>query len=196
MKSKLTVKHLKALQMLEGNQHSITDIAKSIGMNHDYLSELMAGGDKTGPIGVLFHAEYQKVKKKVEERITVKVNQTRDLLVTKLMKWAQDISQDELKSISHHRMMVDSINALTRAVPLVNIESNSWQTNLTGVDIVSEFKRLKAVAKASTVRERVFSSPAPGSGEVSLPGEAGDSDGEGLQDTEIPAKPKAKRFPL
>jgi len=194
--SKLTSKHLKALQLLDANQHSMTEIAKSVGMNTDYLGDLMSGSDKAGPIGVLFHAEYSKIKKKVEDRTTQKVNQTRDLLVTKLMKWAQDLTSSGEMSISHHRMMVDSINALSRAVPLVNIESNSWQTNLTGVDIVSEFKRLKAMAKASTVRERVSEPSAGGTGEIPLSGETSDSDGESLQDPKVQAKPKTKRFSL
>lgn len=192
MKSKLTEKHLKALQMLEANQHSVPDVAKSVGFSPTYLNNLMAADPSTGPIGVLFHSEYIKIKTKIDDRITAKVNQTRDLLVARLFEWAQGLTKESVDTVSRHRMLVDSVNALSRAVPLVNIESTEWHTNLTGVNLVSEFKRLKAMAKATAVRERVSEAPTRGAGEISLPAEASDVAGEGIQDPQVRAKRKAR----
>jgi predicted AAA+ superfamily ATPase len=165
--------------MLKENQMSARDIAKSVGMHESTLYGLMSGDDQSGPIGQLFHSEYDKVKKAVEERTQQKITEVRDSLVDKLKKWVATVSTDDMTSSMKHRQMVDALNALSRALPMVNVSTNIYQTNLSAEDLINEFKHLTSVARASAIRGRVSTAIEGGAGEVSLSPEGPHSQEQG-----------------
>lgn len=193
MKSKLNEKHLKALELLKDNKLSPKEIAAQLGFAYSYFKDLIAG---RGPTGQLFNSEYKKILSEIEERTTSNILKTREILVNKLLKWASELKPDDVQTVSRHKQVVDTVNALTKAVPVVSVNQYSWHTNLTGENLVNEFKRLRALAKSSTIRERVPEAPEGGAGEIPLSGEQGHSDGEGVQNPEVRAKSQTKRFSL
>lgn len=193
MKSKLTEKHFKALELLKTGELSLPKVGKLVGFSETYMKDLSKG---KGNIGQLFQAELKKGSKELEEKTQLMIVKTRAVLIKKLSEWANNINTDDIDSRFKQKMVVDAIKVLTTTSPMVNIESNSWYTNLQGSDLVNEFKRIKALAKGTAVRERVSETPEGGTGEVPVSPEAGDSDGKGLQDTQVPSKRKAARFSL
>ena len=144
--SKLTDKHRKCLELLKQNKHSVKEIASAVGYTPDYIYDLMSATKATGVIGQLFKSEYDKIAPHIEDRTSRKVAQLRERIVDKLQQWvnAQKLG-DKLTKLSH-KQMIDALNALTKAVPLLSVETNIFKTGLTDEDLIYEFRRLSSIA--------------------------------------------------
>ena len=195
---KLTEKHYKVLQYVKSNRYSFDEIAKMAGFEETYINDLLVGNPNTGAVGVLFAAELKKVDKEIETRISRKTSFVREKLINKLTQWVNACGGGaDLDTKTKHKCLVDAINAINKAMPYqVNIENYTWKEGMTTEEAVNEFKRIKALAAAASIRRRVseFASSGAEQGFV-LDGQA-DQGTKNTQDTVLPAEPEAEDFSL
>jgi len=195
---KLTEKHYKVLQYVKSNRYSFDEIAKMAGFEETYINDLLVGNPNTGAVGVLFAAELKKVDKEIETRISRKTSFVREKLINKLTQWVNACGGGaDLDTKTKHKCLVDAINAINKAMPYqVNIENYTWKEGMTTEEAVNEFKRIKALAAAASIRRRVSEFAATGAEQgFVLDGQA-DQGTKNTQDTVLPAEPEAEDFSL
>lgn len=197
MEPKLTEKHYRLLELYKRNKYSIEELSEKSGFSDQYVNDLLVGSPVCGEAGVLFQAELRKVQRDIEARISWKNNIAREKLVNKLLMWVEQCGGgDALDTKTKHKMLVDAINALNKAMPYqVNIENYTWKEGMTTEEAVNEFKRIKGLARAAAIRRRVqeFASAGAEQGFV-LDGQAGEGT-EDSQDTVLPAESEAEKLP-
>ena len=67
--AELQDKHWKALQLIEGCELTLKQIAKEVGISQDVMYDLNEGNsDKLGSIADLFHAEVQRINRKLVKK--------------------------------------------------------------------------------------------------------------------------------
>ena len=193
---KLTEKHLRLLELAKRNRYSDDELAEKVGFTPEHVNELLVGNPCTGETGKLFQIELRKVDREVETRISRKTNLCREKLINKLISWAEYAGGgSEVDTKTRHKMMVDAINALNKAMPYqVNIENYTWKEGMTAEEAVNEFKRIKGLARAASIRRRISEFATTGAEQGSV------SDGQAYegstdaQDTVLPAKPQAEEL--
>jgi len=193
MKSRFNDKHLKALELIKDNKLSVKEIADQVGFHSRHLYQLMRGDAKTGLIGQLFAEELGKIDKVVQQRTDRKMLQARELLYDRLLTWSKTVQQ--VDSTTKHRMMIDSINALSKAFTQINIQSYTWKSGMTQEEALNEFRRLTAMAKQATIRSRVSKPKSRGTKQIPLSDRQVNSLPEDPQDPILRAEPEAEDLP-
>ena len=176
-KASLSEKHWKALELIEGNKHTIKEIAQIIGITDKALYNLYEGAECTGGTGVLFHAEIKKIHQKnvakakelLDDNKTLAMRMLNDVLIRKLATGYQ--SDEDAKLITTIN------NSLSKSTPNVSVTNTSftYTKGLSAEDLVHEFDKLRSLTEGASVRRsvqnagsgksRVLSiSPEPGSG--------------------------------
>ena len=193
----LNEKHKIVLELYKRNKFSVEEMAEKSGFSEQYVNDLIVGSPQAGAIGQEFGAELKKVQKEIESRISWKNNVCREKLVNKLISWADyaGVGQD-VDTKTRHKMMVDAINALNKAMPYqVNIENYTWKDGMTTEEAVNEFKRIKGLARAAAIRRRVSEFAANGAEQGFVPdGQIGESP-EDSQDIVLPAESETAELP-
>lgn len=193
----LNEKHYKLIELYKRNKYSIEELAEKVGLTEQYVNDLIVGNPSTGETGQLFQLELKKVNKEIEARISWKNNVCREKLVNKLISWADIVgSGDSVDTKTKHKMLVDAVNALNKAMPYqVNIENYTWKEGMTAEEAVNEFKRIKGLAKQFAIRGRVQELAQAGTAEGTVLDGLLDEEGADAQDTVLPAKPETKVLP-
>ena len=143
----LSVKHFKALDMIEENRMSIPEIAKACGFDVSYLYRLIDGKADAGPMGQLFASEVNKIYKNIDQRNKKRVRKCKDLLFKRLEQWARELPPTKLKDPQIRRVL-EAINTLSKATPQMEINSITQIYNaMTQEDLLNEFKKLKTLAQ-------------------------------------------------
>ena len=191
---KLTEKHYKLLHFIKTNQYSTDELSKMSGFTADHINELLLGAPCTGQTGTLFQAELKKVDKEIESRISRKTSFVREKLINKLTQWVNACGGGaDLDTKTKHKCLVDAINAINKAMPYqVNIENYTWKEGMTTEEAVNEFKRIKALAAAASIRRRVSEFVANGTEQGSISDGQADESSADAQDTVLPAEPEAE----
>ena len=191
---KLNEKHIRLLNLYKHNKYSLAELAEKSGFTEDHCNDLIVGNPITGVSGQLFQQELKKVNKEVESRISWKNNICREKLVNKLLMWVEQVGGgDAVDTKTKHKMLVDAINALNKAMPYqVNIENYTWKEGMSTEEAVNEFKRIKGLARAASIRRRVSEFASRGAEQGFVPdGQIGESSAD-AQDTVLPAEPEAE----
>jgi len=195
--SKLTDKHFKLLELCKANRYSYEELAEQSGLTPQYCNDLLVGNPKCGEVGTLFQAELRKVDKEVEARISRKTSFVREKLINKLTQWVEYVGGgQELDTKTKHKCLVDAINAISKTMPYqVNIENYTWKDGMTTEEAVNEFKRIKAMAEAASIRRRVSEFAARGTAESTVLNGQTYEGSEDASDTLLPTEPKAGDVP-
>ena len=163
----LQPKHFKALEMIEENMLSLSEIAKACKLSYSYLKRLVEGEATTGQMGQLFNAEVNKVGKRIDQRSKKRLKSTKDILFKKLEKWARELPPSKLKDAQVRRML-DAINALAKSTPQMEVNQfTQIYTSMTQEDMLNEFKKLKSLSQATLDGTGVPGSGSGKSGEIS-----------------------------
>jgi len=143
----LSAKHFKALDLIEENSISLTEIAAACGIDISYLRKLIDGKADSGNMGQLFHAEVNKVYRNIDQRNRKRVRKCKDLLLKRLETWARKLPVSKLKDAEVRRVL-DAINTINKSTPQVEINSHTQVYNaMTQEDLLNEFKKLKTLAR-------------------------------------------------
>ena len=195
---KLTEQHYKLLQYIKSNRYDFAEMGQMTGFAETYVNDLLVGNPNTGETGVLFAAELKKVDKEIETRISRKTSFVREKLINKLTQWVNACGGGaDLDTKTKHKCLVDAINAINKAMPYqVNIENYTWKEGMTTEEAVNEFKRIKALAAAASIRRRVQEFASTGTEQSLIPDGQTDKGSADAQDTVLPAEPEAEEFPL
>ena len=187
---KLGEKHYKLLHFVKTNSYSTSELATMSGFTEDYVNDLLIGAPVTGQTGVLFQAELKKIDKEVEQRISRKTSFVREKLINKLTQWVNACGGGaDLDTKTKHKCLVDAINAINKAMPYqVNIENYTWKEGMTTEEAVNEFKRIKNLAAAASIRRRVSEFASSGAIESSIFDGQADQGSADAQDTVLPAE--------
>ena len=191
---KLGEKHYKLLHFVKTNSYSTSELAEMSGFTEDYVNDLLIGAPVTGQTGVLFQAELKKVDKEVEQRISRKTSFVREKLINKLTQWVNACGGGaDLDTKTKHKCLVDAINAINKAMPYqVNIENYTWKEGMTTEEAVNEFKRIKNLAAAASIRRRVSEFASSGAIESSISDGQADQGSANAQDSVLPAESEAE----
>ena len=191
---KLTEKHIKLLQLAKANKHTYDEMAELAGLQDAYCNDLFVGNPNTGKVGELFAAELKKVDKEVETRISRKTSFVREKLINKLTQWVNACGGGaDLDTKTKHKCLVDAINAINKSMPYqVNIENYTWKEGMTTEEAVNEFKRIKALAAAASIRRRVQEFAADGAEQSFVLDGQTDEGSADTQDTVLPAESEAE----
>jgi transcriptional regulator with XRE-family HTH domain len=191
--SGLTEKHLKLLELIKMNKYTLDELAQRSGLTDVWVSDLITGNPATGEVGKLFQIELKKIDKEIEARISWKNNVCREKLVNILTQWSNHATGDNVDSKTRHKMLVDGINALNKAMPYqVNVENYTWKEGMTAEEAVNEYKRIKGLAKQYAIRGRISELAAAGSAEGSVSDGLLDQEAADNEDTVLPPKPQAE----
>lgn len=180
-------KHIRCLELLKQNKHSVPTIATMVGFSKEHLYDLINGNPPTSSMAQQFQAEYNKITKIIEDRTFHKMTKTRELIVNKLLTWVDSMKTTSVQSMSKqkHKQLVDALNALTKALPSVSVESTYEWTGLKGDDLVNEFHRITALARSIVERKRIPGPANGGTGQIPERGQPDDPLGQGLQDPQV-----------
>jgi len=191
---KLSEKHYKLLQYIKSNRYSQEEMAKMADFSEEYVNDLLVGNPSTGALGILFASELRKVDKEVETRISRKTSFVREKLINKLTQWVNACGGGaDLDTKTKHKCLVDAINAINKAMPYqVNIENYTWKEGMTTEEAVNEFKRIKALAAAASIRRRVSEFASSGAEQGFVPDGQTNEGSADAQDTVLPAEPEAE----
>ena len=192
IESKLSEKHLKLLELVKRNKYTDDELAEKVGFSGEHVNNLLVGNPATGVVGQLFQTELRKVDREIETRISRKNNVCREKLVNTLLQWTEVAGGgSNVDTKTRHKMLVDAINALNKAMPYqVNIENYTWKDGMTTEEAVNEFKRIKGLAKAAAVRRRVQEFAATGTEQGIVPDGYVDEASADSQDTLLHAEPE------
>lgn len=193
----LTEKHYLLLELVKQNRYTDNELADKSGFTVEWINNLLVGSPQTGDTGKLFQAELKKVDKDIETRISRKNNLAREKLVNKLLSWVDQVGGGaDVDTKTKHKMLVDAINALNKAMPYqVNIENYTWKEGMTAEEAVSEFKRIKGLAKQFAIRGRVQELAKAGAAKGTVLDGLLDQEGANSQDVVLPAEPEAEELP-
>lgn len=153
--TQLSAKHWKALELIEEGSVSLKDIAKTIGWGEDTMYALCAGRvDKVGEVGALFHSELQKITERHAARIKTLTKDNKVLALAKINEYLRSLSKKK-PDAEMVKEINGILNALAKSTPGVEIGQFSYTKGLSAEDLVSEFKRLSAVARATLDGKRI-----------------------------------------
>jgi hypothetical protein len=176
--------------MIHANRYSAEEIADKAGISDEYLLDLLSG-NRSDPLHQLFAQELHKVQRKVETRTETLRIQTKELLYKKLNAWIKmQKTTQGIDTKTKHKMLVDSINALSKA-PQVQIESYTWKQGMSPEEAINEFRRLSGMAERSTVRRRLSEDELRGSEPLAVRDRSANAIPEDTQDPILPAEPEA-----
>ena len=180
------------LKELLSNRLSVDEIAEKVGCSHEYIYLLIAGKAEDCNQRE-FSDRLNEIDTLVEERTNRRALQARELLYKRLHSWAKRTTSCDTKTT--HKMMVDAINALTKATPQFNVEQYTWKSGLNEEEVINEFRRLKGLAERAADRRRVPRAGTTGAEQIPLRDEPGDGASEAEQDSVLPSQSKTEEIP-
>jgi len=163
--SSLKPKHIAALQLLKTKKGTTKEIAKSLGMSYDYLRDLMSGKANTGNVGKEFSAEFREYEKELDKKIRAQTKNCADLTTQILGDWLKIIQNKTTKTKEEVKLVKDIQGVIAKSRPSIEIGTFAYTKGLSAEDLFNEYKRLKGVAQASLIRNRISSSEQGGTGE-------------------------------
>ena len=183
----LSPRHHKALDLIEENTLSIPEIARASKIEVSYLRRLMKGDERAGNMGQLFHQEVKKIYKRIDQRSRKYAKETKEVLFSKLSKWAKSLPPDKLKDAQVRRML-DALNTLAKSTPQVEINAYTQIYNqMNQEDILNEFKKLNTLSRLALDRGAVSGSGSGESGKVSRLIRSGGTLSENTEDSVLRA---------
>lgn len=174
-KTELSEKQWKAIRLFEAGS-TRKQIAQAIGVSDEYLGSLIAGDiHKAGQISDVFKKEWQRIAEKKDEVSRALVKENTLLAMEQMNRVLKDLTAKKTLTPPEKRLLSIYANALTVAVPKVNIKnlSYSYTQGLTPEELIHEFTRLKSIAESSFNRRRVQEPGQDGSGSLSEGNEPG-----------------------
>jgi len=188
----LSAKHKKILGYIKSNKIELEEICEKAGVDDVELYELLAGtGSRANQE---FTQALQEADKLVEDRTNRRALQAKEYLYKRLLNWVKHNDAADMNTSSRHKMMVDAINALTKAQPTINIEQHMWKIGMNPEEAANEFRRLKGLAGQATVRGRVSKSSSKGAEPLSVLDGSDDEDAEVKQIAPLRAKSETEGF--
>jgi len=191
----LSVKHWKALQLIEEGQVSLKEIAVACDMPYDSLMRLYEGNvEKMGNTAALFQSELQKITKRNSKKIRELVKDNKKLALVKMNDYLR-AAQSKKPTQAMMKEINGMLNSLAKSTPTVEIGSFSYTKGITDEDLKNEFKKFSAIARDALVGRGIYGSgPAASRG---LPGLIGESDSlsEEPEDSLLPTSPEAGDIP-
>lgn len=146
----LQPKHLKALELLAKNNKTVPEVAKECGMNSDTLYKLMVGAPSARALGQDFSEAFNKVMDEIQKETDAGIKKLRHMIIKGLSTWAENrlLEPDKLTK-DDRKQVVDILNALSKATPVISIGSLSYSRGLSPEDLTNDFKRLTALAESA-----------------------------------------------
>jgi len=185
----------KILRQVKINRYSPSEIAAKVGC-HEHTVEEYLNLDPEKPNIKEFEAALKDIDDHIDQRTQRKMKVTRELLINKLNQWIKlQRGGEDVDTKSKHKMLVDSINALTKTAPDISVTSYTWKQGMTMEDALSEYKRLTAMARGALDRRRVQGVKPGRSAEISGFDGQVDELPEAAQDIAVPAQPKTRKLP-
>jgi hypothetical protein len=196
---KLKKEHRRLLELLRQNRWNEDQLAQKSGLSIDEVYRLVSRSPEAGKLGELFNVEYDKIRREIEERISIRTCKVREKLVKSLEQWCDHVAKDGGSNIdtkTKHQMLTNAINAVNKSMPYqVNIEQYNWKEGMSAEEAVREFSRLKGLAHRFAVRSGVQGFTPAGTAQGSVPNGQALEAPEDTQDTILPAKSETTGVP-
>jgi len=148
--TQLSIKHWKALELIEEGSMKMEDIAKSIGWSRQTLYDLMSGNTaKTGSIGELFYSELRKMHVRNTSKVKHLHKDNQRLSLIKINERLRELN-DKKPTEAVTKEICKILNSLGKLGPTVAITNNSINFNhLNPEELKHEFSRLKTLARSA-----------------------------------------------
>lgn len=144
--AELTEKHWKALKLIEDGNLTIREIARTLDWNEDTLYELYEGRtEKHGKVAEAFQEELAKITSRNIKRIRELTKDSQVLALRVVNAYLRN-NQKKKPDKSLVALCNTVLNALSKSVPNVQIDSFSYTKGLSAEDLINEFKRLRGLA--------------------------------------------------
>lgn len=148
--SDLAEKHWKALELIQEGGHTMKEIATVSGIEYTYFTDLYAGDtERAGSVAAVFQAEIKKIHKKQDAKISSLMKESKELCLQQIVRITKDIKAKSRLSKDDQGMVVKLTTAIGRIQPEIKIDKFQYKyvKGLTAEELISEFKRLGAVAE-------------------------------------------------
>jgi len=179
---------------MEGSK-TYDEIARIIGIAESTLKKWVSGDQTAGTTAALFSEEYRKLKSTRDEEIEDRTKSLKLSLLKRLDSWVKNQRGDRL-SKDNVKLVNDCIRALNSGSQKTSVDiTQIYNTNLTGEDLVNEYKRLQSIADAAINRRAVSRLGEVPEGEVSLSPQAGNPNAKAKKNARLRADAKAKALP-
>jgi len=172
--AQLNEKHWKALQLIEAGELTLKQIAKEVGYSVDVMYELNEGrSDKLGSVADLFHAEVQKITKKLVKKAQELTKTNMALAQDIICNILVDIKHKDVLTLEDKKLVGTLTNCLSKATPNVSIGSLTYNytKGLSAEELVHEFTRLRTIASGASQRGAVQTALAGGPRVLPAPAE-------------------------
>jgi len=169
--SDLQERHWKALELIEEGGLTQKQIADKSGINYRVLQDLWGGDtNKAGAIAGVFQAEVKKILKKKDDKISSLMKESKELCLQQIVRVTRDIEAKVKLSKDDQNMIVKLTTAVGRVQPEIKIDKFQYKyvKGLTAEELISEYKRLGAVAAGPSDSRTVQTAEQGGPG--GLPG--------------------------
>jgi len=148
--SDLAEKHWKALELIQEGGLTMKEIAKASDIEYTYFTDLYAGDtERCGRIAAVFQAEIKKIHKKTDGKIAQLMKESKELCLQQIVRVTKDIKKKVRLSKDDQNMLVKLTTAVGRITPEIKIDKFQYKyvKGLSAEELISEFKRLGAVAE-------------------------------------------------
>ena len=156
--SDLKDKHWKALELVSQGGMTLKAIAKEAGIEYSYFCDLYSGDvEKCGALAGVFRAQVKKILQKKDDKISELMKTSKELCLQQIVRVTTDIKNKVRLSKDDQNMVVKLATATGRIQPEIKIDKFQYKytKGLTAEELVSEFKRLRAVAEGPSDSRRV-----------------------------------------
>lgn len=189
MAIELNNKHITALELLTNTDLTYKEVALKVGISPTTLRHWIKGEKDAGPTAQLFSEKYRSARKEIDDEIDYHTKNLRRLLLSKIEGWVKkvdvcNVSQSEKKHLSDALKAINNVKEQTFDITQI------YNTNLSGEDLLNEFRRLKYSAQDSAKKPlphggRVSEAFDGESTEIHLASEAGDQSTEGGEVSDV-----------
>lgn len=169
--SDLDEKHWKALGLINEGGLTMKEISKRAGIEYTYFTDLYAGDtERCGRIAAVFQAEVKKILNKKDGKISVLMKESKELCLQQIVRVTKDIKKKVRLSKDDQNLLVKLTTAVGRIQPEIKIDKFQYKyvKGLSAEELISEFKRLGAVAEGPSDSRSVQTAESGGSRD--LPG--------------------------
>jgi hypothetical protein len=165
-KSDLAEKHWTALGLIQEGGLTMKEIAKTVGIDYQYFQDLYSGDtEKGGRIAAVFQAEVKKILNKKDDKIKALMKESKELCLQQIIRITRDIKAKSRLSKDDQGMVVKLTTAVGRITPEIKIDKFQYKyvKGLSAEELISEFKRLGAVAEGPSDSRSVHAAEQGGS---------------------------------
>ena len=168
--SDLREEHWQALGMIEEvNGMTMKEIAKKVNIDYSHLLHLYSGDvEKAGQLASVFQAEVKKILKKKDAKIEELMKESKELCLQQIVRVTTDIKNKTRLSKDDQNMIVKLTTAVGRVQPEIKIDKFQYKyvKGLTAEELISEYKRLGAVAEGPSDSRSVQKAESGGSRDI------------------------------